>query len=64
LAIILLAIGDIDAYFQFAQIHANLMGAFGFIADDYYNLATAMVFSSTTLASSWKLFQQAVEILS
>jgi hypothetical protein len=66
LAIILLAIGDIIACFQFAriQIHTDLMGACGFIADDYYNLATAMVFGSTTLASSWEPVQRAIEILS
>jgi hypothetical protein len=56
--------GDIKACFQFAQILADLMGTFGFIADNFYNLATAMVFSSTTLASSWEPFQQVIEILS
>jgi hypothetical protein len=42
----------------------DLTGAFGFIADDYYNLATAMLFESTTSASSWEPFQQAIETLS
>jgi hypothetical protein len=42
LAIILLAKGGINACFLFAQIHADLMGAFGFIADNYYNLAMDM----------------------
>jgi hypothetical protein len=41
LAVILLAMGDIKACFQFAHIHQDLTGAFGFIADDYYNLAPA-----------------------
>jgi hypothetical protein len=41
-----------------------LTGAFGFIADDYYNLAMAMVFGSTTLASSWEPFQRGIETLS
>jgi hypothetical protein len=41
-----------------------LTGAFGFIANDYYNMATAMVFGSTTSASSWELFQRVIEILS
>jgi hypothetical protein len=31
-----------------------LTGAFGFMAGGYYNLATAMVFGSTTSASSWE----------
>jgi hypothetical protein len=42
----------------------DLTGAFGFIADDYYNLATAMVFGSTPSASSWEPFRRAVETLS
>jgi hypothetical protein len=40
------------------------MGVFGFIADNYYNLARAMVFGSTTLALSWEPFQQGIKILS
>jgi hypothetical protein len=32
----------------FARFHADLTGAFGFIADNLYNLATAMTFISTT----------------
>jgi hypothetical protein len=56
-AVIFLAMGDIKACFQFACIHVDLTGAFGFIANDYYNLATAMVFGSTTSALSWKPFQ-------
>ncbi len=56
LAVILLLMGNIKACFQFARIHVDLTGAIGFIADDYYNLATAMVFGSTTSASSWEPF--------
>jgi hypothetical protein len=41
----------------------DLTGAFSFIADDYYNLATAMVFGSTTSALSWETFRQAIETL-
>jgi hypothetical protein len=40
------------------------MGAFSFFADNYYNLAMAMVFGSTTSALSWEPFQWAIEILS
>jgi hypothetical protein len=40
------------------------MGALGFINDGYYNLATAMGFGSTTLASSWEPFRRAIEKLS
>ncbi len=64
LAIILLAMGDKKAWFWYARIHADLMGAFGFIADNYYNLATAMVFGSTTLALSWEPFWWAIKRLS
>ncbi len=47
-ATILLGMADIKACFRFPRIHPNLMGAFGFVVDRYYNLATAMVFGSTT----------------
>ncbi len=57
LAVILLAMGDIKACFLFTQIHA----AFSITADDYYNLATAIIFGSTTSALSWEPFQQAIE---
>jgi hypothetical protein len=54
----LLGMADIKACFCFPRIHPNLTGAFGFMAGGYYNLATAMVFGSTTSASSWEPFQQ------
>jgi hypothetical protein len=63
IATILLGMADIKACFYFGRIHADLNGTFGFIADDLYNLATAMVFGSTTSASSWEAFWQAIEAL-
>jgi hypothetical protein len=60
---ILLGLADIKACFRFARIHADLTGAFGFIADDLFNLATAMVFGSTASASSWEAFRRAIEAL-
>jgi hypothetical protein len=54
--VILLGMADIRACFCFPRIHPNLTGAFGFMAGGYYNLATAMVFGSTTSASSWEPF--------
>ncbi len=63
-AIIILAMGNIKECFWFVYIHANSTGAFGFIADNYYNLAIAMVFGSTTLASSWEPFQRMIKTLS
>ena len=61
---ILLAAADIKACFCFVRVHADLTGAFGFLAGGYYNLATAMVFGSTASASSWEPFRRAIEALS
>ena len=41
----------------------DLTGAFGFLADDLYNLATAMVFGLTASASSWESFCRAIKAL-
>ncbi len=54
---------DVKACFCFPRIHADLTGAFGFLAGGYYNLATAMVFGSTTSASSWEPFRCAIQAL-
>jgi len=54
--VILLGMADIKACFCFLRIHPDLTGAFGFMAGGFYNLATAMVFGSTTSASSWEPF--------
>ncbi len=62
-ATILLSLADVKACFLYPRIHADLIGAFGFIADKLYNLATAMVFGSTASASSWEAFRQAIEAL-
>ncbi len=56
-ATFLLGLVDVKACFRYPRIHADLTGAFGFIADELYNLATAMVFSSTASASSWEAFR-------
>ena len=50
--VILLGMADIKACFRFPRIHPDLTGAFGFLAGGFYNLATAMVFRSTTSTSS------------
>jgi len=62
--IILLGLADIKACFRFPRIHPDLTGAFGFMAGGFYNLATAMVFGSTTSASSWEPFRRGIEALS
>jgi hypothetical protein len=56
--VILLGMADIKACFRFPRIHPDLTGAFGFMAGGFYNLATAMVFGSTTSASSWEPFRR------
>ena len=61
---ILLALADIKACFRHARIHPDLTGAFGFLAGGFYHLATAMVFGSTTSASSWEPFRHAIEAMS
>ena len=63
-AVIFLALADIKACFRFPRIHPDLTGAFGFLADNLYCLATAMVFGSNTSASSWEPFRRAIEGLS
>jgi hypothetical protein len=54
---------DIKACFHFARMHADSTRAFDFIADNLYNLATAMVFGSSISASSWEAFHQAIKAL-
>jgi len=61
--IILLGMADIKACFRFPRIHPDLTGAVGFMAGGFYNLATAMVFGSTTSASSWEPFRRGIEAL-
>ena len=54
---IFLALADICACFCFPRVHADLTGAFGFMAEELYFLATSMVFGSTASASSWEPFR-------
>ena len=60
---IYLALADITACFRFPRIHADVTGAFGFMAEDLYFLATSMVFGSNTSASSWEPFRRAIQSL-
>jgi hypothetical protein len=62
-ATILLGQEDVKACFRYPRIHTDSTGAFGFIADELYNLATAMAFGSTASASSWEAFRQAIKAL-
>ena len=61
--VILAAMADVKACFRFPRIHPDLTGAFGFLADAFYCLATAMVFGSVTSASSWEPFRRAIETM-
>ncbi len=60
---ILLGLAHAKVCFRYPRIHADLTGAFGFIADELYNLATAMVFGLTASSSSWEAFRQAIKAL-
>ena len=60
---IYLALADITACFRFPRVHADLTGAFGFMAENLYFLATSMVFGSNASASSWEPFRRAIEAL-
>jgi hypothetical protein len=62
-AMILLGLVDVKACFRYPRIHADLTGAFGFIADKLYNPALAMVFGLTASVSCWEAFRQAIKAL-
>ncbi len=60
---IYLALADFTACFRFPRVHADLTGAFGFMAENLYFLATSMVFGLNASASSWKPFRRAIKAL-
>ena len=60
-ASILLALAEIKACFRFPRIHPDLTGAFGFLINNFFCLAVAMVFGSNTLSSCWEPFRRAIE---
>jgi hypothetical protein len=62
-ATILLGLATVKACFRHPRIHADFTGAFGCIADELYNLTTAIVFGSTASASSWEAFRHAIKAL-
>ncbi len=62
-ATILLGLANVKGCFGYPRIHTDLTGAFGFIADELYNLTTAMVFGLTVSVSSWYTFRQAIKAL-
>jgi hypothetical protein len=60
---IYLALADITACLCFPRVHADLTGAFGFMAEKMYFLVTSMVFGSNAPVSSWEPFRRAIEAL-
>jgi hypothetical protein len=61
--IIFLSLADITACFCFPRVHADLTGAFGFMAKHLYFLATSMVFGLNASASSWEPLRRAIQAL-
>ena len=61
--VIYLALADIRACFRYPRIHPDLTGAFGFMADGLYYLATAMIFGHISSSPSWEPFRRAIEKL-
>jgi hypothetical protein len=59
--IIHLALANITACFRSLQTSADLMGAFGYIAEKLYFILSSHVFGSNTLASSWEALQGAIQ---
>ena len=53
---IYLATADVKFCFQITRTHPDLTGSFGFMVDNLYFLAMAMVFRLNTLATSWEPF--------
>jgi hypothetical protein len=51
---ICIALADITACFRFPRILADITGAFGFVADGLFFLATSHIFGSNTSTSSWE----------
>jgi len=51
--VIYVALADIKACFRYPRIHPDLTGAFGFMANGLYHLATAMVFGHLSSSPSW-----------
>ncbi len=58
---IYLALADITACFRFPRISADIVGAFGYVAENKYFVSSSHVFGSNTSASSWEAFQQAIQ---
>jgi hypothetical protein len=60
---IFLALADVTTFFCFPRMHADLTKKFGFMVDNFFFLATSMVFGSNASASSWEPFRRAIQAL-
>ncbi len=58
--IIYLALANITACFHFPRILADVVGAFGFVAEGKYFVSPSHVFGSNTSGSSWEAFRRAI----
>jgi hypothetical protein len=58
-----LALADVTACFCFPRMHAYLTGAFCFMVDNLFFLATSMVFGTNASASNWEPFRRAFQAL-
>ena len=52
---------DIKACFRWPKMHLDLSGAFRFVIHSFYFIFAAMVFGSTTSASSWEPVFRAIK---
>ena len=52
---------DVKACFCFPRLAPDVAGAFGFLAQNFYCLPTAMVFGSNTSATSWEPLRRGIE---
>jgi len=59
---IFLALADITA-FRFLRMHADVTGAFRFMAEEIHFLAMSVVFGSNMSESSWERFRRAIQSL-
>jgi hypothetical protein len=53
---IYLPLADVTACFRFPRIFADVVGAFGYVAEEKYFVSMSHMFGSNTLASSWEAF--------
>ena len=58
---IYLSLAGVKACFRFPRIHPDLTGAFGFLTNNFFCLAVAIVFGFNTSSTCWEPFRRAIE---